>query len=210
MPNGLWTPTIVASLVVSLTGGALFWCGTDGFRAVTSEQARRVAIAASPRLLPAVDLEDQNGRPFTLAEYRGRPVIVDFVYTQCRLACPLLSDAFQRIARAEQAKWGGDVGRQLPLLSITFDPEDTPPRLREYAGHYGADGRSWRFARVKDQRDLARLLHAFDIVVIREPQGGFQHNAAIHVLDVQGRLSRVLDLGTPSEGVARAAELRGR
>jgi protein SCO1/2 len=63
---------------------------------------------------------------------------------------------------------------------------------------------------VKDQRDLARLLHAFDIVVIREPQGGFQHNAAIHVLDVQGRLSRVLDLGTPSEGVARAAELRGR
>ena len=78
------------------------------------------------------------------------------------------------------------------------------------AGHYSADGRSWRFARVKDQRDLAPLLRAFDIVVIREPQGGFQHNAAIHVLDVQGRLARALDLGTPSEDVARAAEGQSR
>jgi len=201
---------MVASLVISVTGGALFWRGTDGFRAVTTEQARRVAIAASPRSLPTVQLEDQDGQPFLLAEYRGRPVIVDFVYTQCRLACPLLSDAFQRLTRAEEARSGGDVDRRLPLVSITFDPLDTRARLREYAGHYDADGRSWRFARVKDQRDLAQLLHAFDIVVIREPQGGFQHNAAIHVVDVQGRLSRVLDLGTPPEDVARAAEGRSR
>ena len=205
VPNERVVRTTIASLVVALAGGALFWRGTDGFRALTSEQARRVAIAASPRTLPPVELEDQDGNPFSLAAYRGRPVVVDFIYTQCTLACPLLSDAFQRIDRAEQATWGRDDGRRLPLVSITFDSLDTPAQLRSYAGHYQADGDTWRFARVRDPRDLAGLLRAFDIVVIPDPQGGFQHNAAVHVLDAGGRLSRVLDLGASPIDVARAA-----
>ena len=197
--------TTVASLAITLAGGALFWRGTDGFRALTSEQARRAAIAAAPRTLPAVELEDQDRRPFTLAAYRGRPVVVDFVYTECTLACPLLSDAFQRLDRAQQATWGRDDDRRLPLVSITFDPLDTPSRLRTYAGHYQADGRAWRFARVRNPTELVILLRAFDVVVIPDGRGGFQHNAAVHVLDARGRLSRVLDLGASPQDVMRAA-----
>ena len=196
--------TTVASLAITLAGGALFWRGTDGFRALTSEQARRAAIAAAPRTLPAVELEDQDGRPFTLAAYRGRPVVVDFVYTECTLACPLLSDAFQRLDRAQQATWGRDDDRRLPLVSITFDPLDTPSRLRTYAGHYQADGRAWRFARVRNPTELVSLLRAFDVVVIPDGRGGFQHNAAVHVLDPRGRLARVLDVGAAPGDVARA------
>jgi protein SCO1/2 len=197
--------TTAASLVITLAGGALFWCGTDGFRALTSEQARRAAIAAAPRTLPAVELEDQDGKPFTLAAYRGRPVVVDFVYTECTLACPLLSDAFQRLDRAQQATWGRDDDRRLPLVSITFDPLDTPSRLRTYAGHYEADGRVWRFARARNPSDLASLLRAFDVVVIPDGRGGFQHNAAVHVVDARGRLARVLDLGVSPQDVADVA-----
>ena len=59
---------------------------------------------------------------------------------------------------------------------------------------YSADGRSWRFARVRDARDLAPLLRAFGIIVIPDAGGDFQHNAAVHLLDAEGRLARVLDL----------------
>lgn len=202
----MWHRTAVASAVIVAAGTSLVWRGTDGFRSLTSEQARRRAVAAAPRAIPRVELEDQDGRPFTLDAYRGRPVLVDFIYTRCASACPMLSDAFQRVDRAERATWSGDTAGRLRLVSITFDSADTPDDLREYARHYDADGRSWRFARVRRSTDLAALLRTFDIVVIPDGRGGFQHNAAVHVLDARGRLARVLDVGTPSMDVVRAAD----
>jgi protein SCO1/2 len=78
--------------------------------------------------------------------------------------------------------------------------------LREYASHYGADGKNWRFARVKDARELAALLQAFGVVVIADGRGDFQHNAAVHLLAADGRLARVLDATAEPQQVARATE----
>ena len=198
-----WQRTAAASLVVCAAGAALLWRGTEGFSALTSEQARRHAIARSPRVLPVVALEDQDGHAFTLASYRGEPIAVDFIYTQCVSVCTLLSAGFQRLDRAERSRnASGD--ERLRLVSISFDPRDTRDRLREYASRYQADGRLWRFARVRDARDLAPLLRAFGIVVIPDGRGDFQHNAAVHVLDAQGRLARVLDVGVEPLDVERA------
>ena len=97
-----------------------------------------------------------------------------------------------------------DGGGRLQLVSITFDSLDTPARLRQYASHYEADGRSWRFARVPARDDLDSLLQAFGIVVISDGRGGFQHNAAIHVLDEHSRLARVLDVSASPDDVTRA------
>jgi protein SCO1/2 len=198
-----WLRTAVASLVICAGCGALGWHFTDGFVAFTSEQARRSAVARSPRVIPAAALEDQNGRSFTFAAYQGRPVAVDFVYTQCRSLCSLLSAGFQRLDRVERTR-GAD--ERLHLVSISFDPRDTPDRLREYASHYGADGENWRFARVKDARELAALLQAFGVVVIADGRGDFQHNAAVHLLAADGRLARVLDAAVEPQQVARATE----
>ena len=202
LPNSNWRRTAIASLVIGAAGAAVFWHGTDGLRAITSEQARRLSIARHPRVLPPVVLEDQDGQKFTLATYRGRPVALDFIYTQCKSVCTLLSAALQRLDRAERSWLGED---RMQLVSISFDPaRDTPVRLSEYAARYGADGRGWRFARVHDAHDLARLLDAFGVVVVADGAGDFQHNAAIHVLDRDGRLARVLDVDTPPDAVARA------
>ncbi len=201
MRSNPWVRTGIASLAICVAGGALLWSGTDGFRALTSEAARRRAIAESPRAVPAAELEDQDGRRFTLESYRGRPVVVDFIYTRCGSVCPLLSDGFRGLDAAQETASRADDASRLQLLSITFDSLDTPARLREYAAHYQADGRSWRFARVRNARDLGPLLRAFGIVVIDDGRGGFQHNAAMHVLDSRGRLARVLDLGAPPDEV---------
>ena len=187
-----WLRTAVASLVLGATSGALMWRGTDGFRAITSEQARRLSIARAPRALPDIALEDQDGRIFTLAGYRGRPVAVDFIYTQCATVCPLLSVGFQRLEREGR---GRGARASLQLLSITFDPRDTPAHLRAYASRYGADGDTWRFARVRDTTDLPALLRAFDVVVIPDGRGDFQHNAAVLLVNAAGRLAGVLDPG---------------
>ena len=185
LPNDGWLRTGVASLAICVAGGALLWRGTDGLRALTSEAARRRAIAASPRNVPAVELEDQDGRSFTLQHYRGQPVLVDFVYTTCSSVCPLLSEDFRRLAAAPPSPSRGDDERRLQLVSITFDSLDTPARLRDYASHYDANGHSWRLARVRNAPDLEAMLRAFGVTVISDGRGGFQHNAAVHVLDAR-------------------------
>jgi protein SCO1/2 len=188
-----WRRTALASVVICATGGALLFAGTNGFRAFTTEQARRLSVATHPRSLPVVALDDQNGRPFTLASYRGEPVAVDFVYTQCVTLCTRLSASFQRLDRAERARAMSGNSR-LRLVTISFDPRDTPEHLRAYASRYQADGSDWRFARVHDARELPALLSAFGITVIPDGGGDFQHNAALHLLNADGRLSRVLDI----------------
>lgn len=200
---GPWLRTTVASLIVGAAGGGLLALGTGGFRVFTSEQARRNAVERAPRALPNIALEDQDGRLFHLAEYHGRPVAVSFMYTGCRSVCPLASQGFERLDRAEWSRSSAGDGR-LQLISVSFDPRDTPDHLREYASLYRADGRGWRFARVRKTRDLGLLLRSFGVVVIPAPGGDFQHNAAVHLVDADGRLARVLDPDAAPDQVDRA------
>ena len=194
--------TVAASIVVGAAGGALSCSGTGGFRAFTSEQARRISIEQTPRPIPQVTLQDQDGRSFALMDYAGQNVVVNFIYTQCTTVCALLSSGFQRIHHDS-----GD-GDGVQLISISFDPRDTPALLKEYAAHFGADGGAWRFARVRDSTAIAPLLRTFGIVVIPDGKGDFQHNAAVHVVNTDGRLSRVLDASASPDEVMSAVTRR--
>jgi protein SCO1/2 len=91
------------------------------------------------------------------------------------------------------------------LLSISFDPEhDTSDVLAQYAGRMRADPFIWRIGTVPDESELPKLLDAFGIVVIRDGLGGFQHNAAFHVVDPNGRLTAIVDLAQPDRALERA------
>lgn len=180
--------SILCALVVLCVGSVVLWAGTDGLRAFTSEQARRVAVQNKSRPLPAAVLQDQNGVAFSLAEYRGTRLLIDFIYTRCRTTCGLLGADFRRLS--------GQIAKRGPngpvLLSISFDPDtDTPARLRAYADLYQADGKVWRIARVADKKALSAMLRIFEVVVIPDALGEFQHNAAIHLVDEHGHLTRI-------------------
>jgi protein SCO1/2 len=91
------------------------------------------------------------------------------------------------------------------LLSISFDTaHDTPEALEEYARWHQADGSHWRLARIDDRAELEAVLDAFSVVVIPDGYGGFQHNAAVHIINRDGRLARVLDYDERIEDLADA------
>ena len=203
----MWFRTVVASLAVCTAGAVTFWHATDGLRALTSEQARRVSISRSPRPVPDVLLEDQDGIAFRLADLQGAPVAVEFIYTRCQTLCALLSAGMRQFSASQRSSGTGASGR-VHLVSISFDAAgDSTPRLREYASHYGAAHDTWRIARVRDPRDLGSLLETFGIVVIPDGAGGFQHNAAIHLLRTDGRLARVLDADATPTDLTRAVTI---
>src|SRR5437764_2163321 len=102
--------------------------------------------------VPDFTLTNQNGKRIALHDYRGRALVVTFIYTRCPLPdyCPLVTSHFAEIVKA--MKNDTALVNQAHLLSISVDPEyDTPQVLREYGAKYtGESGAAtfshWEFA----------------------------------------------------------------
>lgn len=178
--------------LVLAAGMAALAAETEGFRVVTSEGARRLAVAERPVALPDVALIDQNGATFSLRNYRGRTVLVDFIYTRCPSLCGVLGGDFGRILAAVPGR-----AAEIDLLSISFDRQnDDQAALRLYGERYGATAPRWRVAVPETARGLARLLRSFGVVVVPDGIGGFVHDSDVYLVDRQGRLVRILDPAT--------------
>ena len=71
---------------------------------------------------PAFRLRDQDGKPVTMAAYRGRPVVVAFVYSTCQDTCP---------AQVQTIRGALDeLGHDVPVLAVSVDPANDTPRAR--------------------------------------------------------------------------------
>lgn len=188
---------------VLLAGMSALAVATDGFRVVTSDGARELAIERSPRPVPDVTLVDQDGKVFSLGSYRGRRVLIEFIYTRCPTICGELGDAFERVL----TEWNRDsLSPETDLLSISFDPKnDDTQALKYYSERFGAAGPRWRIARPLGRQGLARLLDTFGVVVIPDGMGGFVHNAAVYLMDRHGRFIRILDPYMPPRQLAAVA-----
>jgi protein SCO1/2 len=142
-------------------------------------------------MMPDARLVDQDGSPFTLSAYRGRAVLVDFIYTRCPTICGVLGDDFANVLQLTKAR---RLSTPIDLLSIGFDPQnDGQEALRRYGERFGAKAPRWRVAKPIDEHELAGLLQSFGVVVIPDGTGGFIHNDAVYVIDARGRLARILD-----------------
>lgn len=192
----LRTFLLCAALLWGAYAGAA-WV-THDFQAWTAEGARRLEVARSPVPVPAVPVQGPALQARELRELlaNGRDVtLVEFIYTRCQTICLSLGTIFQQMQATLQSGRAGAASQRVKLLSVSFDPvHDTPAVLASYAQRMRADPRWWRFVRVPQARETQRLLDAFQVVVVRSGQGDFEHNAALLVVDRDGRLVRVFDI----------------
>lgn len=129
---------------------------------------------STPPPSPSFRLADQNGRSTTLAQFRGRPVIVTFLYTHCKNICP---------ATARQISAALDTLRQpVPVVIVSVDPKrDTATAARQFLNKMGLRGRARYLVGTRAQ--LAPIWGAYGI----QPQGAtFDHSAYVLVLDARG------------------------
>ncbi len=195
--------TLLASLVLLLAGIAVLAAVTDRFRAFTAEAAHRIEVQEHPVPVPAVALETQSGARIDLADFRGKWLLVDFIYTQCPTFCVILGDEFAQL----QGSLAGPIAQgRLQLLSVSFDPvHDTPSKLTAYLERSRSHGAGWIAARPVDANGLSRIERVFGLTVIPDVFGGYVHNADIELVDPQGRLVDIVDLGHPAR-TSRIAE----
>lgn len=138
--------------------------------------------------VPDFALTNQDGRRISLARYRGKVLLVTFIYTRCPFQdfCPRMSSNFDEIYK----QLGDD--QSTHLLSISFDPDhDTPKVLRQY-GYSVAHTRDaalfkrWEFAAPR-KNDLTKIADFFALTV--KPEGGLiTHNLSTAVIGPDGRI----------------------
>jgi protein SCO1/2 len=131
-----------------------------------------------------VRLTDHNGRPRTLADFKGKVVVVFFGYTHCPDVCPVTLSELAGVADG----LGKDAER-LQVLFITVDPErDTPEVLAKYVpafnpGFLGLYG---------DADATARTCKEFKIFYQKQPAAGggysVDHSAGTYIYDTAGHL----------------------
>jgi protein SCO1/2 len=188
----MWRTALLSVILAVLGWASASWL-TAGFEVWTAEGARRLTVVERPVPVPAALLAGHGVSGLDLRAWlsgKGRVTIVDFIYTRCPTVCSTLGSGFQQLQQAIAARPGDDVG----LLSISFDPlHDDAARLQQYASQWRADPRHWRVVTVPDAAELKRLLDAFQVIVIADGLGGYEHNAALLIVDERGRLVRIFD-----------------
>jgi len=82
-------------------------------------------------------LQDQDGKPATLAQYRGQVIVLSFMYSRCRDTCPVMATEIRGALDALP-----QAGRGIPVLAITVDPaHDTPASARAFIARDRMTGR---------------------------------------------------------------------
>lgn len=140
--------------------------------------------------VPDFTLTDQTGQQVSLSQFRGKVVGVTFIYTSCPLPdyCFRLSNNFGRL----QKRFAAKMGRDLVLLSVSFDPaHDTPEVLAKYASIWKANPNSWHFL-TGTPAEVKAVCRRFGLNFW--PDGGaLVHSMHTLVMDREGKLAANLE-----------------
>ncbi len=139
-------------------------------------------------LLPAARFVDQNGNEVATGAWRGRPLVLAFIYTRCRdpRMCPLISSKFHAL-QAHLA------GTDAHLLEVTLDPEyDRGAVLLRYARTFEADAARWTLA-TGDPIDVLTFAKRFGIETERTVGNTIVHSERTAVVGRDGRIALLLD-----------------
>lgn len=201
-----WALALVLALIAGI--GSIYSL-TDGFTVLTTEAARRQAVAISPRHVPdakVLTIDDKTQSLLDNLKDDGRVTIVNFFYTRCMSLCLAQGSLTQQIQDVLEDEGLAD---KIRLLSISFDIRDKAKNLERYADLMQADRDVWQFMTFAEPESRDSLLDLFGITVIPAPLGEFEHNAAFHIVSADGKLTRIFDLEEPGLALTSAKELAG-
>jgi protein SCO1/2 len=182
MAQLLFKVMVLVSLSVTAQAGERDAAVEPGDKA----SALRYSQAAIGRQVGDYSFTNSLNRKVTLADYRGKPLVVSLIYTGCADICPVVSETLADAAEVARKAIGEDSFR---VVTVGFDARhDTPARMRAFALSHGLAMANWEFLST-DGDTVDRLAEDIGFVFFPSPKG-FDHMSQTTIIDPEGRVYR--------------------
>lgn len=158
--------------------------------AAAGRPALKAGVFEPPRAAPELALASSNGGKLSLADYRGKVVLLGFGFTSCPKVCPTTLAVL-----AQARKKLGAQGRDVQVVYVTVDPErDDAARMRAYLrgfdpGFVGGTG---------TPTQLAAARKDYGVMAQRKPVGDSYtvgHSSSVYLIDRKGLLRGMMPYG---------------
>ena len=147
----------------------------------------------------SLSLPDQNGQPRTLADFKGKVVVVFFGYTQCPDVCPTTMVELAQVKKAL-----GKDGERVQGMFVSIDPErDTPEILKAYMASFDPSFVALRGS-VEQAQAAAKEFKVFFAKVPGKTEGSYtmDHTAGSYVFDPSGKVRLFVRYGAGADALA--------
>jgi len=180
----LMPPAIAASLLLAAAGAARAH-SLDDVETMLGDREKYFQVV--DKSAPDFSLRAADGRAVRLADFNGKAVVLNFVYTSCPDVCPLHAETIAEVQRLVNETPMKD---RVAFVTVTTDPaNDTSQGMREYGPAHGLNAVNWTFLTTAEgqsedaTRELAKAYgHKFE----KTPDGHQMHAVVTHVIDRNG------------------------
>jgi protein SCO1/2 len=159
--------------------------GVPKGQAATDNSKYSGGQATPPLAGPPLTLRDSLGRSVNLAQYRGKAVLVTFIYTHCPDVCPLIVSHL----KTAQAQLGSRAGK-LQIVAVSTDPRgDTPKTVAAFLKAHGMTGRMEYL--IGSRKQLGRVWKGWNIVARPAKSGRdlVEHSALVYGIAANGKIT---------------------
>lgn len=150
------------------------------------DQALKISSAAIGNKLPDYSFTDSSGRPISLSDFSGKPILINLIYTSCMHTCPMIVETLARSVKVARDALGDD---SFTVLTVGFDTKnDTVRRMHTYARDRGVGDDNWLLLS-GDEETIVALTRDLGFQYVKAPYG-FDHLAQVSVVDEESVVYR--------------------
>jgi protein SCO1/2 len=174
---------IVAGLLIT---GMISASASDGTAQYDEKIALERSQAAIGETVSDYSFLDGSGNNVSLGALRGKPVVINLIYTSCYHVCPTVTTNLAKVVNIARDALGDD---SFSVLTIGFDTaSDTPDRMRVFAAQRNIDIDTWHFVSASAET-MQQLANDVGFSYYSTPKG-FDHMIQATVLDDTGKVYR--------------------
>lgn len=127
---------------------------------------------------------DQDGKPFSLKDLKGKVWVADFIFTSCETVCPPMTAHMKQLQeKADEA------GVNVQFVSFSVDPEvDTPEKLKQFASNFSVSFDNWKFLTGYSQKTIEEFAKNSFKTLVQKVQNDDQvaHGTSFYLVDQNG------------------------
>lgn len=180
---------VPAAVAVAAIGLGVAACGSSSSSSSPSDPAKKPnyqgAVASPQRTAPPLALDNSLGKPVNIRDYRGKAVLVTFIYDHCPDICPLIVSHLHTAV--------GELGpkaKNLQIIAVSVDPKgDTPKTVKKFLAEHQMTGKMQYLIGSKPQ--LSKVWRAWGIVArsSKKTPDQVEHSAEIYGITGSGKLT---------------------